>query len=90
MTGNGQKTFRSLSEILELARNQKSKKMVVAAAEDLHVLQAVLFAQAENIIDPILVAVLKSSRDPAKAQALIDYLQTEAVRKKLRRFRLLK
>ncbi len=55
MTGNGQKTFRHLSEILEIARNQISKKLVVAAAEDLHVLEAVLFARKENIIDPILV-----------------------------------
>jgi phosphate butyryltransferase len=55
MTGNGQKTFRHLSEILEIAKKQTSKKLVVAAAEDLHVLQAVLFAWAENIIDPILV-----------------------------------
>ena len=46
--------------------------------------------EEQNIIDPILVAVLKSSPDSAKAQALIDYLQTEPVRKKLRRFRLLK
>jgi phosphate butyryltransferase len=55
MTGNGQKTFRHLSEILEIAKVQTSKKLVVAAAEDLHVLQAVLYAQAENIINPILV-----------------------------------
>ncbi len=55
MTGDGEKTFRHLSEILEIAKKQTSKKLVVAAAEDLHVLQAVLYAQAENIIDPILV-----------------------------------
>ncbi len=55
MTGNGRKTFRHLSEILEIARNQKSKKLAVAAAEDLYVLQAVLYANTENIIDPILV-----------------------------------
>ncbi len=55
MTRDGQKTFRHLSEILEIAKYQASKKLVVAAAEDLHVLQAVLYAQAENIIHPILV-----------------------------------
>ena len=55
MTGDGQKTFRRLSEILEIAKKQASKKLVVAAAEDLHVLQAVLYAQQENIIDPILI-----------------------------------
>jgi phosphate butyryltransferase len=55
MIRNGQRTFRNLSEILDIARNQKSKKLVVAAAEDLNVLQAVLYAHAENIIEPILV-----------------------------------
>jgi phosphate butyryltransferase len=55
MTGDEQKTFRHLSEILEIAKNQASKKLVVAAAEDLHVLQAVLYAQTEYIIDPILI-----------------------------------
>jgi len=55
MTGYGQKTFRHLSEILEIAKKQTSKKLVVAAAEDLHVLQAVFSARAENIINPILV-----------------------------------
>jgi phosphate butyryltransferase len=54
MTGEGQKTYRHLSEILEIAKNQASRKLVVAAAEDLHVLQAVLYAQTEDLIDPIL------------------------------------
>jgi phosphate butyryltransferase len=55
MTEDKPKTFRHLSEILEIAKNQVSKKLVVAAAEDLHVLQAVLYAHAENIIHPILI-----------------------------------
>jgi phosphate butyryltransferase len=55
MTGNGQNTFRHLSEILEIAKKQTSKKLVVAAAEDVHVLQAVFSARAEDIIEPILV-----------------------------------
>ena len=55
MTEDGQKTYRHISEILEIAKKQASKKLVVAAAEDLHVLQAVLYAQVEDIIDPILI-----------------------------------
>lgn len=55
MTGDVQNTYRHLSEILEIAKNQASKKLVVAAAEDLHVLQAVLYAKTENIINPILI-----------------------------------
>jgi len=67
MNGDGHKTFRHLSEILEIAKKQSSKKLVVAAAEDLHVLQAVLYAQAEDIIHPILIGdsdkILKLCRE---------------------------
>lgn len=67
MTGDAQHTYRHLSEILEIAKNQASKKLVVAAAEDLHVLQAVLYAQSENIIHPVLVGdsdkILELCRD---------------------------
>jgi phosphate butyryltransferase len=55
MTGEGQKTFRHLTEILKIAKDQPSKRLVVAAAEDLHVLEAVLHAKEENIIRPMLV-----------------------------------
>ena len=44
-----------LSEILERARERESRRLVVAAAEDLNVLQAVLRAKSENIIKPLLV-----------------------------------
>jgi phosphate butyryltransferase len=47
--------YRRLSEIFEIARQRKSRKLVVAAAGELHVLQAVLNARDENIIEPILV-----------------------------------
>jgi phosphate butyryltransferase len=47
--------FKQLSEILEIARKQRSRKMAVAAAEDRYVLKAVMQAQAENIIEPILI-----------------------------------
>ena len=47
--------YRHLTEILEIARKQESRKLVVAAAGENHVLQAVLHARKENIIDPILV-----------------------------------
>jgi len=45
--------------------------------------------KAQNIIDPIHLAILKTTRDRAQAQALIDHLRTEPVRKRLRSFRLL-
>jgi phosphate butyryltransferase len=47
--------LRKLSEILERARERKSRRLVVAAAEDPNVLQAVARARMEDIIEPILV-----------------------------------
>lgn len=47
--------LRKLSEILERARERKSKRLVVAAAGDQNVLQAVLRARMEDIIEPVLV-----------------------------------
>ena len=47
--------FKQLSEILEIARKQRSKKLAVAAAEDRYVLKAVMQAHAGNIIEPILI-----------------------------------
>jgi len=44
-----------LSEILERARDRDSRRLVIAAAEDLHVLKAAMRASAEDIIKPILV-----------------------------------
>jgi len=44
--------------------------------------------KAQNIIDPLQIAVLKSCRDRARAQAFLDYLQTGPARKILRDFRL--
>ncbi|MFW6163792.1 MAG: substrate-binding domain-containing protein [Planctomycetota bacterium] len=52
-------------------------------------LDVVAIPADQNIIDPILVAVLKSAKNQARAQALIDYLGTEPVRERLRAFRLL-
>ena len=52
-------------------------------------IQMVPIPADQNIIDPILVAVLTSSRDRDRAQAFIDHLRTEPVRKRLRAFRLL-
>lgn len=47
--------LKELSEILKMARKRDTRRLVVAAAEDVNVLQAVLLARAENIIEPILV-----------------------------------
>ena len=47
--------YRHLSEIFEIARKQESRKLVVAAAGEVHVLEAVLNARTENIIEPLLV-----------------------------------
>ena len=47
--------MKNLNEILEKAKSNQSKTLVVAAAEDNHVLEAVKQAIAEKIIDVILV-----------------------------------
>jgi phosphate butyryltransferase len=45
----------NLSEIIDRARKRKSRRLVVAAAEDATVLSAIIRARAENLVDPILV-----------------------------------
>jgi len=47
--------LKSLKEVLEKAKHNKSKMLVVAAAEDNHVLEAVKQAVLDNIINVILV-----------------------------------
>jgi len=47
--------LKSLKEVLEKAKHNKSKMLVVAAAEDKHVLEAVKQAVLDNIINVILV-----------------------------------
>lgn len=47
--------IRDLSELLRKAKNQPVRRMVVAAAEDEHVLKAVQRAKQEEIIVPVLV-----------------------------------
>ena len=44
-----------LSDIFNRARDRKSRRLVVAVAEDRYVLQAVIRAKTENIIEPVLV-----------------------------------
>jgi len=41
-----------LEDILERAKKRESRRIVIAAAEDLYVLQAVIRARAENIVKP--------------------------------------
>jgi phosphate butyryltransferase len=62
--------YQHLSEILEIARKQKSKKLAVAAAGEIHVLQAVLNARDENIIEPILVGDSNKILDLAEKEDL--------------------
>jgi len=47
--------LKSLSTFVEMAKNNTTKRLVVAAAEDLPVLQAVQNATKEGIIKPLLV-----------------------------------
>jgi phosphate butyryltransferase len=47
--------IRRLAEIMHRARKKDTRRLVVAAAEDIHVLQAVMRARKEGVIKPILV-----------------------------------
>jgi phosphate butyryltransferase len=47
--------LKKLNELIELARGQKKRRIAVAAAQDIHVLQAIHKANTENIIEPVLV-----------------------------------
>jgi phosphate butyryltransferase len=47
--------LKKLDELIELARSRKKRRLVVAAAQDIHVLQAINKASIENIIDPVLI-----------------------------------
>jgi phosphate butyryltransferase len=52
--------IKHLSEIVDIAKNSKTKKIAVAAAGDQHVLEAISNAKSEGIIDPILVGDLRN------------------------------
>lgn len=48
-----------LASLVELAKNKRRRKIVVAAAADLHVLEAIKNARQEGIIEPILIGDLE-------------------------------
>jgi len=58
--------IKHLSELVEQAKSKRTRKMVVAAAHDDDVLQAVKNAQAEGIIVPILIGDAKKITEIAK------------------------
>jgi len=58
--------IKHLSEIVEIAKNKRTRKIVVASAGDQHVLEAISNARAEGIIEPILVGDERNIRDIAK------------------------
>ena len=52
--------IKHLSEIVDIAKNRETKKIVVAAAGDQHVLEAISNAKSEGIVEPILVGDLRN------------------------------
>ena len=67
-----------LSQIVDKAKNKESKVLVVAAAEDLHVLQAVKKAKDENIVNAIFVGDSTKIEDYAK-QIDLDITDIEII-----------
>lgn len=49
------KTLKSFTTLIQKTKSQPTKKIVVAAAEDIAVLTAIAKATAENIVQPILI-----------------------------------
>jgi phosphate butyryltransferase len=47
--------LKKLDELIELVRKRKKRRLAVAAAQDIHVLEAIHKANLENIIDPVLI-----------------------------------
>jgi len=67
--------YRHLSEIFEIARQRETRKLVVAAAAELHVLQAILDARDENIIEPVLVGDTDKILEMARKEDLdLDHI----------------
>lgn len=62
--------IRNLSDLLSEAKKQKRMKLVVAAAQDVDVLSAVVVAANEGIIDPILVGNVKEIKSIAESKEL--------------------
>jgi len=64
--------YKNFDEILDVARKaKKGVRVAVAAAEEDHVIEAIMKAYRENIIDPYLVG------DEGKIRGLIEELQEE-------------
>jgi ABC-type molybdate transport system substrate-binding protein len=42
----------------------------------------------KNVVDPLLIAILKTCQQKARAQAFLDYLATDPATKMLKEFRL--
>jgi len=63
--------LKKLDELIALARKRKKRRLVVAAAQDVHVLQAVCKANIEKIIEPVLIG------DISQIQKILKDLNTE-------------
>lgn len=62
--------IKNIHELLEAAKSQKKMKLVVAAAQDDDVLQAVVKAAVEGLVDPILVGDKDKIEELAKEHGL--------------------
>lgn len=81
--------LKNLNVFLEIAKNKPKKRIVVAAAEDEHVLGAIKDAVAENIVEPILVGNLEKIQnisneigfDLSQIEIIEENVQAAACRK---------
>ncbi len=64
--------LKKLDELIGIAQEKKTRRMVVAAAADAHVLAAVKEAMDKNIVSPVLVG------DAEKIKAVVDKINMDA------------
>ncbi|MFO7880611.1 MAG: bifunctional enoyl-CoA hydratase/phosphate acetyltransferase [Bacteroidales bacterium] len=64
--------LKKLDELIDIAKGKETRRMVVAAAADAHVLSAVKEAMDNDIVNPILVG------DAEKIKAVVDKIKMDA------------
>lgn len=64
--------LKKLDELIKIAKSKETRRMVVAAAADAHVLSAVKDAMDQNIVSPILVG------DAEKIKSVVDDIDMDA------------
>ncbi len=70
-----------LASLVDLAKNKRKRKIAVAAAADLHVLEAIKNAEKEGIIEPVLIGDIDKVKEIAvKIDLNLDHIEMHDVK----------